>query len=734
MKLSRTTTALSVLLLAVGTAVPASAQGRRTKQGPKKSSVARPIRWAPDAQHLLIGRDWVDPISGDKSKPVRVEKIEKAKKPTREFQRAIVQKKKSKVPAAALSGKRDRSMPGNLPRIPMAYEGARFSSDMKIGACIIGDDLWGWQAGKDAQLIGSGFEGARRFELSADGSTISFIQAYNLHLASTATGKRAQLTEDGSENIFYGELDWVYQEEVYGRGNFKATWWAPTSQYLAWLRIDENGVDTFMVVDHIPDALEVATLKYPKSGTINPRADLFVTRAKDQLTTKFDLSKYPAKEEILIQRVGWTPKGDKVIFMVQNREQTWLDLNFGDPDSGQFATIIHEDRKDGWIEIPAMPQWLADGTFLWQSDRTGFRHLYRYAADGKLIATVSKGDWRMERVIRLDEGAGWIAFYGDSKNYGIGRQAYRATLDGKSLVQLTKGRGTHQVSFNKDGSMLLDQFMSLANPGEQWLRKADGSDVRQTFKKKAKAGANLAQWKQIKARDGELLDISYQLPKGFDAQKKYPVWINTYSGPDAASIRDSWRGERGASDWYINLQVNVRSASSRGMKYTKACYRQFGVQELRDIEDAIDWLCNNHAWADKDRVGITGWSYGGFMTAFALTHSKKFKCGIAGAGVYDWRLYDTIYTERYMATPQNNPEGYDASSVVKAAKHLHGELLIVHGTMDDNVHMQNAIQLVNELQKAGKTNFSFMLYPQSAHGVRSSHLGALRKKFMREHL
>jgi len=325
-----------------------------------------------------------------------------------------------------------------------------------------------------------------------------------------------------------------------------------------------------------------------------------------------------------------------------------------------------------------------------------------------------------------------MGFTGTMPNYSIGSHAYYAKLDGSTLRRVTKGRGSHRVSFNADASMVLDTFSHLENPGEQWLRNNDGSDVRKISTQKAPTGGLYAQWKQIKARDGETLDVTYTLPRDFDPKKKYPVWINTYSGPAAPSIRDSWRGpSRG--EWFISLAVNVRSASTRGMKFTKQCYKQFGVQELKDIEDAVDWICEN-SWADKSRVGIGGWSYGGFMAAFALTHSKKFKCGIAGAGVFDWALYDTIYTERYMRTPQNNRSGYEASSCVAAARNLTGELLIIHGTMDDNVHMQNAIQFIDALQKAGKTNFTFMLYPKSRHGVRSPHLGLLRTKFRRDHL
>ena len=455
-------------------------------------------------------------------------------------------------------------------------------------------------------------------------------------------------------------------------------------------------------------------------------------RPTDGGRVAIDLSSYPAEDEILIVRVDWTPEADRVVFMVQDREQTWLDLVFGDPADGSITKVIHETCDDGWVNRLPMPRWLEDGSFLWESERSGFKHLYRYGRDGMLLNEVSQGEWEMRDVIRLDEEQGWIAFTGTTESYSIGSHAYVAALDGSELRQLTKGRGNHRVRFNADGTLFIDEFASMENPGEQWLRSTDGELERQLTSSEVPPGMLLPRWEQIEARDGVTLDVCYTLPTGFDETKQYPVWIDTYSGPDSPTIRDAFRPGR-ASDWFVLLQVNVRSASGRGMKFTKSCYRQFGVQELKDIEDAVDWICRN-PWADASRVGISGWSYGGFMAAFALTHSDKFKCGIAGAGVYDWELYDTIYTERYMATPQNNPAGYAASSVLKAAKNLKGELLIVHGTMDDNVHLQNAIMLVDELQKAGKQNFSFMPYPRSRHGVGSPHLAALRERFMRAHL
>lgn len=712
-------TRLVALGLVLFVAAETSAQRQREASG---------ARWAHDGKHLVVGGEWYD-AAGQKVEPVAEPKAEPDA--VDRARAAFARTGGEEVPAAVLRGTPDRS---TLPRLPIEHPGLRVSADGKTAALVVGGALWVWTEGGEARKVADGLAGVRRFEIAGNGSAVSFIDGHDLAITHTADGKTLKITDDGSDNIFNGELDWVYQEEVYGRGDFKATWWSPDSHHLAYLRIDENGVDTFTVVNHLPDQLELDTLKYPKAGRTNPRATLHVARASDGGKAAIDLGKYAPADEILIVHVGWSPRGDRVVFMVQNREQTWLDLDFADPQTGALRTVIHETCDDGWVNRPPMPLWLADGTFLWESERTGFKHLYRYGGDGELVAQVTKGEWEMRGIVRLDEAGGWVVVSGTRPEYAIGQSAYRATLDGQQQVLLTPDRGNHSVSLNADGSLVLDQFSSMENPGETWLRRADGTAVRTIASVPLPEGARPPQWHQIKARDGETLDIAFTLPADFDAEKKYPVWIDTYSGPDSPTVRDSWRGDRAESAWYVGLQVNVRSASGRGMRYTKRCYRQFGVQELADIEDAIDWLCTTHPWADAARVGITGWSYGGFMAAFALTHSKKFKCGIAGAGVYDWRLYDTIYTERYMATPQHNPDGYDASSVVKAAKDLHGELLIVHGTMDDNVHMQNAIQLIDALQKARKLNFTFMLYPNSRHGVGSPHLPALREKFMRENL
>lgn len=691
---------------------------------------AKGAKWAHDGKHLVIDGKWRDPLTWEE-----VERVPRPKRVPRIKTRSLIKRDVEEAGGVAPKGSLGRGgVRTTLPRITPKHPGMRANAKGDQAAAVLNGELWTWTQDKGARRIKQGLKNVRRFEMAPDASAVSYISGFDLFIVRTKDGKTFRVSKDGSDDLFYGELDWVYQEEVYGRGNFKATWWSPDSRHVAYMRIEEKGVNTFHVVDHIPNALNVETLKYPKAGTTNPRATMHIARASDGRSVAVDLSKYKKEDEILIMRVWWTPEGDRCIVNVMNREQTWLDVNFADPDTGEITTVIQEKCDDGWINRPATPRWLSDGTFIWESERTGYKHLYRYDRKGKLVATVSKGEWTVSRIIRLDEKRGFVVFSGTTPDYVIGKNAYRASLDGTSLVKITKGRGNHSLSLNGDGTLALDTVRAMDNPGTQRLLKtSDASVVREIYKRKVPKGAVLPVYKQIKARDGEWLDVVYTLPKDFDAKKKYPVWISTYSGPNAPSVRDRWRkGSRGK--WYVGLQVNVRTASGRGMKYTKKCYRQFGVQELKDIEDAVDWLCKNHPWADRSRVGITGWSYGGYMTAYAMTHSKIFKCGIAGAGVYDWELYDTIYTERYMAKPQNNRAGYKISSCVKAAKNLHGQLLIIHGTMDDNVHMQNAIQFIHELQKAGKQNFIFMLYPKSRHGVGSGHLRALREKFMRENL
>ncbi len=588
--------------------------------------------------------------------------------------------------------------------------------------------------------------GKREAHASPDGSLIAFVRENDLWVEPAGGGEARRLTTGGGERLLNGILDWVYQEEIYGRGDFRGHWWSPDNRWLAYLQLDQSGVKTFTIVDHVSPSLDrqrtvgVEQMLYPKAGDPNPTVKLGVVPAAGGQTTWIDLG--TDDPEVLILRVEWAPDG-RLLFATSNRIQNRMDLMAADPKSGQTTQLFRE-TSDSWINRPEPPQWLADGSFLWLSEKTGYRHLYHHAADGKLLRAVTSGEWQVRDVARVDEQQ-QLVWFSATKDGAAGNHWYRCKLDGSELVCLTPERGTYSgFTLNGDGSFFTVQHSSLTEPGRSLLCSRDGEVVRTLAtaapKDLQKFGYQPPELVSIPARDGYPLDATILKPSPFEAGRRYPVWIDTYSGPDAPSVRDSWSG----NVWHqflsqqgmLVLQVNVRSASGRGQAHTATCYKDFGAVELRDLEDAIAH-CVTQGWADPARVGITGWSYGGTMTAYALTHSKAFRLGIAGAGVYDWRLYDTIYTERYMDTPQNNPKGYASSSVIGAAKNLHGHLILLHGTVDDNVHLQNTLHLAYALQMAGK-EFELMLYPRSMHGLgtreQNLHKRRLDWRAIQEHL
>jgi dipeptidyl-peptidase-4 len=663
--------------------------------------------WAPDGVHLVRdgegGKVWLDPDTGVET-PAPAE-------PPRE-------PRDDGVAAALVAA----GVPEEQAKGAAAHPLARPANG---GALLdLSGDLWWVQAGA-ARRLASAADGAPELpEPSPDGAHVAFVQANDLVLVSTADGARREVTQDGSRDVFNGILDWVYQEELYGRGDWKAFWWSPDSRHVAFLRLDETLVQDFTVIDHIEAGhfrVKPEVTRYPKVGDPNPVAALGVVDAAGAGPVRWaDLSAYAA-EEPLVVRVGWTPGGERLLYMVQDRIQTWLDLLAADPATLAPQLLLRETSK-GWVNRPEPPHWLVDGSFLWLSERSGQRHVERRAADGALLAEITAGDWSVREVEHVDEAAGLLWFTA-TRDGAVDRHGYRTGLDGHGLVRLTQHAGQHALTWNPARTQFLDRCSSLAQPPRLRLCDADGRVLRELGAAQApdlQAYAT-SRWElhQVPARDGFPLDVALLKPVGFDPARRYPVWLPTYSGPDAPSVNNAWNGGAWhqflAQNGVIVLQVNVRTASGRGQAVTEGASLQLGVPELRDLEDAVDWVCAQHG-GDPARVGITGVSYGGFMAAFALTHSDRFAAAIAASGVYDWRMYDTIYTERYMSTPARNPDGYARTSVLAAAADLRGHLVLTHGEMDDNVHLQNAVQLVWALQKAGK-DFEFVLYPQSRHGI-----------------
>jgi dipeptidyl-peptidase-4 len=561
-------------------------------------------------------------------------------------------------------------------------------------------------------------------DFSPDGRMISFIRGNNLYIEDLGMQRRERaLTKDGSEKILNGRLDWVYQEELYGRGNFGAYWWSPDSTRIAFLRIDENPVPNFPVVDHIPTDQVLENTPYPKAGDPNPTVKLGVTNAVGGDVQWVDTYKYPA-EDLLIVRVGWFPDGKKVWYQAQNREQTFLDLNSADPGDGKSATLFRDTSK-AWVEVLDVGlRWLKDGSFLWLSSRDGWERIYHYGADGKLIKQITSGDWDVRTLEGVDEEKG-IIYFNASEHSFIANHEYSIKLDGTGLKRLTMTEGNHRAAFNSKTSHFIDFWNDANTPSQVRLYDAAGKLVRIIDENKVDA---LKQYKlgkveflNVKTRDGFAMEAMMIKPPDFDPTKKYPVLSYTYSGPQSQSVRDAWGSTRYmwhqmlAEKGYIIWICDNRTASNKGVNSAWPAYKNLGELELRDLEDGFAWL-KSQPYVDESRIGLWGWSYGGYMTSYALTHSQTFKIGIAGGTVSDWRNYDSIYTERYMLTPQHNEEGYNKTSPLKAAKNLHGKLLLIHGAIDDNVHMANTIQFLYELQKSGK-QVQLMIYPKSRHGV-----------------
>ena len=600
-----------------------------------------------------------------------------------------------------------------------------FSPNKKSVVLTVGDDLYLYTFDSDSMTRLTSSPGEEQeATFSPDGRFISFVRNNNLFVVDLATQRERQLTTDGNENILNGIFDWVYQEEVYGRGNFRGYWWSPDSSRIAYLQLDERPVKHFTVVDHIPTMQRIESELYPKAGYPNPIAKLFTVTANGAAPHEMTTESYSG--DFLIVAVDWTPDSSKVVYQIQNREQTWLDVNTADADGGTPPKTLFRETTKAWVE-PDYNQkitFLKDGSFLWLSERSGFKHLYQYAADGTLKKQITNGPWEARTLHGIDNNNDWIYFSGTERTV-IGSDVYRIHLDGSGLTRLSETAGAHRANFNPSMTQYVDTWTDIQTPPQVSLMRNDGSKVRLIDANEATALRDLRiskpEFLQVKTRDGFTMEAMMIKPPDFDASRKYPVYEYTYSGPHSQMVQNSWRGalylwwqllaQRGVIVWVCDN----RSASGKGMEATWPIYKHFGELELRDLEDGLKWL-ESQPYVDGSRVVLDGWSYGGFMTSYALTHSTMWSAGMAGGTVADWHDYDSIYTERYMLMPQNNPDGYQKSSPRFAAKDLHGQLLLMHGTIDDNVHMQNTIQLVYELQKAEKP-FRLMVYPKSRHGI-----------------
>jgi dipeptidyl-peptidase-4 len=559
---------------------------------------------------------------------------------------------------------------------------------------------------------------------SPDGRRVAFVRAHNLHVVDVGARKEIALTTDGSPAVLNGKLDWLYQEEIYGRGRFRGYWWSADSTRLAFLQLDERPVPEYTVVDDLPYRPTVEVTDYPKAGDPNPLVKLGIVDAAGGAPRWVALDGY---SDFLIVDVDWAPNG-RLSFQVQDREQTWLDLLFADPVSARATRVLRETTR-AWVNANGSPTWLADGSFLWLSERSGFKHLYRYRADGTLIGAVTNGRWDIRTLYGADEKRGLVYFSAGARRH-IDTDVYRVGFDGGVPARLSRIDGSNRAIFNPGYTQYIGVWSDVTTPPQVRVHRADGSDVRvidaNPVKMLAEYRLAKPEFLEVRTRDGFVMDAMMIKPPDFDPARRYPVFQFTYAGPGTSVVRNAWGGtaymyhQLLAQHGIIVWMLDNRSAGGKGVESQWPVYGRLGELELQDLEDGIAWL-KQQPYIDASRIVMHGWSYGGFMTAYALTHSTSWAAGIVGAPVTDWRNYDTVYTERYMKTPQNNPDGYRSTAPRFAAGQLHGRMLLVHGSIDDNVHRQNSEQFVYELQRAGKP-FELMVYPRTRHGITDARL------------
>lgn len=604
---------------------------------------------------------------------------------------------------------------------------ARLNADQTAGFVSFEDDLyWATMDGSEVRRLTNSAEREEMPTLSPDGTAIAYVRDNNLWIVDIATGTERALTTGGHDTLRYAKHDWVYFEELYGR-SWKAFWWSPDSKRIVLFETDASMMDDFTIIDDVPDGQNIETVRYPNPGERNPQARVAVVSAAGGPLRWVDLSGYD-DGAYLVSGAGFTSDGNSVWLYVQNRAQTWLDLLIA-PARGGEPTRLFRERTEAWVEPSGAPRWLDDGSFLWLSERTGWKHIYHYDAEGELIRQITDGDYEVRSIARIDEEAGTIWFRGTRDSH-LAQGLSRVSMEGGEPERLTRERGSHSVAISPSGEYFIDTWSSFESPTKIALRDRAGRHIRWIDTNPVHDLEDYVLGRRelvtIPGEDGAPeLEAIITYPPDFDESRQYPVWFMTYAGPHAPTVSDTWSWNIAwdnmlAESGIIAFRSDPYSASGKGAQSAWTADRQLGVPELADIERAIRWI-TSHDWADAERVGMNGHSYGGFITSYALTHSDLFAAGIAGAPVTDWRMYDTIYTERYMDTPMENPDGYDATSVVKGAKDLHGRLLLLHGTMDDNVHMQNTIRLVDALQRSGTLDWEMFIYPGYRHGIGGPH-------------
>lgn len=593
-------------------------------------------------------------------------------------------------------------------------------------------------------------EGFQMFaKFSPDGRRVGFVRERNLFAIDMSDWSEKQLTFDGSEGqIINGTSDWVYEEEFGLRDGWT---WSPDGSRIAYVQLDESSTREFVMADLLDQYPRLIRFRYPKAGEVNSEIHVGVVDVASGDNRFFNTGTWNAGGDSLeyIPQLGWTPEmdGQSYVWMFRlNRDQNAVDLLYGDP-ADMSVDVILEDESETWLDVETSFGDLAGGTltyladdqhFVWLSERDGYRHLYLYENDGDFVRRLTDGDWNVTSFHGIDREDNSVYFTGTIAT-PLERHLYRTSFEAAGTngenepVKITERSGWHRVSMSRDLGYFIDRFSDVTTPLVTTLHEADGEQL-QVLEGNEELAERLdaynlpyPEFMEIPGADGTMLNAYVIKPTDFDPGKEYPLLMYVYGGPGSQTVQNAWGGSRYLWHAYLAEQhdilvasVDNRGTGGRSKAFKSATYEQLGVLEAQDQIAAAEHL-SELPYVDPARTAVWGWSYGGYMTLMSMLYGdgpQVFEVGVSVAPVTDWRQYDTIYTERFMSTPQKNPEGYDAGAPLTYADRLreNQELLIIHGDQDDNVHFQNAMQMVNALQAAGK-HFDMMVYPGRNHGI-----------------
>ncbi len=614
----------------------------------------------------------------------------------------------------------------------------KFSND---GSALLfplnGDVYYYHLATKTAKRLTETSEFETDVKFSPKGNYISFIRGENIFVLNIETGKEKKLTKDGgSNNIKNGMSEFVAQEEM---DRMTGYWWSPDEKNIAFLRVDETPVQVVLRNEIYAEKIELIDQRYPSTGTNNVTIKLAVTDIKGKKTRFIKLDKAEGKtsegneDDFYLPRVQWLPDSKNLSYQWQSRDQKTLRLKIYNLKSRKQKTLLTE-YSDHWLNLHHDLVFLSDSkSFIWASERDGYKHLYHFSKEGKLINQLTKGNWVVDEIKQLDEKNGLIYFTGRADT-PLERHLYQVPINGKSpehVARISKRNGFHSINFSNDSKTYIDSFSNISTPTQVSLHQVSGEHITWLEENKVSPKHPIYPYynKLVEPKFGTLTandgatPLYYKLykPDNMVPGKKYPVIVRVYGGPHAQLVKNNWQGadmtQYMLQQGYIVFQLDNRGSNYRGTAFEFPIYEKLGEVEVADQITGVEYL-HSLEFVDKDRIGVFGHSYGGYMTLMSMFKaSDYFKAGVSGAPVTDWLLYDTHYTERYLNHPQVNTDGYDKSSVFPYASGLKNPLMIYHGMADDNVLFTNTTKLIKTLQDEGKL-FELMTYPGSKHSMR----------------